>query len=121
MSKYALLVIFNMPFVLFGLLKAFTMYKSGILTRFSLLLRIVFWTIFGAGIIFAENIYDFLSRHDLSDTTPLSLAEVMLVTGVTFCLFLCLRLYSKLEITERRLTELHEALSIKLSSSRSKK
>ena len=121
MDKYTILIILNLPFVLFGLLKAYTMYRAGILSRFSLLLRICFWAGTGLCIIFSKFIYSFLQGHNLTDSPALSLADVLLVTGVNFSLFLCLRLYSKLEQTERRVTELQEKLSIKLSNPAAKR
>jgi hypothetical protein len=104
-----------MPFVIFGLINAFILYRDSSLGRFSLFIRIVFWTLIALGLIFAQQVYNFLVRNDLTNSQPLSLADVVLVTGVNFCMFLSLRLYTRLEHTERRLTDLHEKLSIILS------
>jgi hypothetical protein len=115
MDKYTLLILLNMPFVIFGLINAFILYRDSSLGRFSLFIRIVFWTLIALGLIFAQQVYNFLVRNDLTNSQPLSLADVVLVTGVNFCMFLSLRLYTRLEHTERRLTDLHEKLSIILS------
>lgn len=121
MDKYTILIILNTPFVLFGLIKAFEMYKEEIIGRVGLLSRVLFWSIIFAGLIFAEQLYNFLFSNNLTDTTPLSLADVMLVTGVMFSLFLCIRLYAKIDILERRFTELHEELSIELANGEKKR
>lgn len=115
MSKYLILAIFNLPFVIFGIISAVARYKESSLGRFSLALRLVFWISIGAGIIFAQQIYDFLVSNDLTNSTPMSLADVVLVTGVNFCLFLTIRVYTRLDHTERRLSDLQEKLSIILS------
>lgn len=115
MDKYTILILLNMPFVIFGLLSAFGRFKDGLLGRMSLLLRLLFWGGIAAGIIFAENLYDFLVGKNLTDSPPLSLADVILVTGVSFCFFLSLRIYNRIDQMERRQTELQERLSIILS------
>lgn len=115
MDKYTLLILLNLPFVLFGYLRAVTMYKMGSLQRIGYLLRLLFWSFILLGLVFAEQIYDFARTRNLSDTQPMSLADVMLVTGVIFSLSLCLRLYAKIEQLEKRTSDLHEKLSIQRS------
>lgn len=115
MDKYLLLIILNIPFVIFGIVSAVVRYKEGRWGRLSLILRLLFWIGVGSGIVFAKNMYDFLVGNNLTNSPPLSLADVILVTGVSLCLFLCIRLYSKADQTEHKLSELQERLSIILS------
>ena len=115
MDKYRLLMVLNTPIVLYGLVKAYGSYKNGNIRKVGLIVRTLFWLGVLAGLWFAREIYDFLVVRGLTDSTPLSIADVVLVTGIGFCLFLILRLYSKIDTQERRVTELHELLSIKLS------
>lgn len=119
MDKYTLLVILNLPFVLFGLLKAYIAYKKGSLSQSSTALRVGFWLTIALGLFLARYIYEFLYSRGLTDSQPLSIADVVLVTGVVFCLFLNLRTYSKLELMERRFNTLHEKLSVKFSTTAS--
>src|SRR4051794_6424889 len=115
MSKYLILIVFNLPFVIFGILSALARYKESSLGRLSLIIRLIFWIGIGAGIIFAQQIYNYLIHNDLTNSQPLSLADVVLVTGVSFCFFLLIRVYARLDHTERRLSDLQEKLSIQLS------
>jgi hypothetical protein len=115
MDKYALLIILNTPVVIYGVAKAFGSYKKGRIKKVGLGLRLAFWGLILAGLVFAEELYNFLVVRGLTDSSPLSIADVVVVTGLSFCLFLILRLYSKLDTSERRFTELHERLSIELS------
>ncbi len=115
MDKYTLLVILNAPFIIFGLLKAYVSYNSKIIKLGSFLLRILFWAFITFGLVFANNIYDYLIRNRLTDSGPLTIADVVQITGIIFCLSLILRLYSKLEATERQLVKLHQELSLRLS------
>lgn len=115
MDKYTILILLNAPFVLFGVIKAIGAFRKGNLSPASLLVRLGFWLCVAMGLVFAEEIYYFLVVRGLTDSTPLSIADVILVTGISFCLFLIIRLYSKIEAQERRLADLHEKISIKLS------
>ena len=115
MSKYTLLLILNIPFVLFGLYKVLMLYRTKKIGVFHFVIRLGFW--FGVLAILgtAQSIYEYLYSHGLTDSTPLSIADVLLVTGVLACLTLVLRLYSKLDKLENRLSLLHEQLSIEMS------
>ena len=117
MDKYTILILLNTPFVIFGVIKAFVMYKEQIIQRFGLLIRIIFWVMIFCGLIFAQSLYNFLFSNHLTDTTPLSLADVILVTGVMLSLSLCIRLYAKIDTLEKRVSDLHEEISILLSKS----
>lgn len=114
MDKYALLIVLNMPFVVYGLAKAIAMFKKGTINRAGFAARALFWLAIGCGLIFARQIFAFLVANQLTDTTTLSLADVVLATGIVFCLFLIIRIYAKTDAAERRLDELHERLSILL-------
>ena len=115
MDKYRLLMILNTPLVLYGIVMAYNSRKKGNIRSVGFALRTLFWLAVLGGLWFAREIYDFLVVRGLTDSTPLSIADVVLVTGLSFCLFLILRLYSMIDSQERQFTALHEALSIELS------
>jgi hypothetical protein len=66
-------------------------------------------------LIFAHSIYDYLFAHGLTDSSPLSLPDVVLATGVMLAVSLCVRLYAKVDAMEKRISDLHEKLSIYIS------
>lgn len=115
MDKYTILILLNLPFVLFGLLKAVVFYKEGVYGRLAFAIRVVFWLIIILGLFFAQDIYTYLVSQNLTDSAPISLADVVLVTGINLCLFLSIRLYSRVEQLEAKLFEMQEKLSIELS------
>lgn len=118
MDKYQLLFVLNIPFVFFGLLKALMAYRTRSLDRLTFTLRILFWIFIFFVLIFAHTIYDYLYRHGLTDSSPLSLPDVVLATGIMLCLSLCVRLYAKVDAMDKRLSDLHEKLSIMHSEGR---
>lgn len=115
MDKYTLLVILNTPFIIFGILRAFVAYQKKNIKLTGLVGRIIFWVAIFLCLLFAQGIYDFLVVRHLTDSSPLSIIDVITVTGIIFCLSLILRLYAKQDDTERTLTQLQQELSIVLS------
>lgn len=118
MDKYTILLLLNLPFVLFGILKVVMLYRTKSLSRGGFIVRLVFWLIILGGLVFAHGLYNYLNSHGLTDSTPLSLADVVLTTGVTLCLTLSFRLYAKNDALEKRLSDLHEKLSVLTSVDR---
>jgi len=112
MDKYVLLFILNVPFVIFGVLKAVMVYRTKSVDRLTFALRMLFWLLILLVLIFSHGIYNYLFDHGLTDSTPLSLPDVVLATGVMICLSLCVRLYSKVDAMDKRISDLHEKLSI---------
>jgi hypothetical protein len=112
MDKYTLLIILNLPFILFGVVRAAEMHHKKLISKVGLINRLVFWTLILAGLVLFEQIYEYLIMENLTDSAPLSIMEVMLVTAVIFLFSISLRLYSKTDELEKQLTDLHEKLSI---------
>lgn len=116
MNKYNLLILLNMPFVIFGIFKTYSLHASGSLSRLAYSVRMVFWIILGVCILFTKQIYSFLVYRSLTDSLPPTLLDVSEITGLVLCASVCLRLYSRLDSTEKRLSDMHERLSIELST-----
>ena len=117
MDKNTLLVILNLPFVLFGYTKAVVLYGTSKISWASLILRLIFWSLIMAGLILAQPIYSHLSDVGLTNSTPLTLFDVIEVTGIIFCLTLIMRLYTRTYDQEQRLALLHCNLSLDSSAS----
>lgn len=115
MSRYAILVILNTPFIVAGILNALIAYKLSKISKHRFALQIVFWLIIFTGLIAAEPIYRFLFSNNLTATEPLSLFDVLQVTGIIAVFFMANRTRTKLYTLERRVQDLHQELSIKLS------
>ncbi|HWZ65806.1 MAG TPA: hypothetical protein VNX65_03335 [Patescibacteria group bacterium] len=116
MNKYNILILLNMPFVIFGLFKTYSLFANGSLSRLAYTIRTVFWLVVAVGILFVKPIYSFLVYQSLTDSPPPNLLDIAEITGIVLCVTVCFRLYSKLESAEKRLSDLHERLSIELST-----
>lgn len=115
MSRYLILIILNVPLILTGILGAVVSFKLGHIGQRRLLLRLGLWTSILLGLVFAEPIYIFLFSRHLTDTEPLSLFDVIQITGIILTLFIANRAYIKAEVSERKIQDLHQELSIRIA------
>lgn len=116
MSRYVILIILNTPLVIAGVLDAVVSYKLQRSSRRRFIFRLAVWTIIFAGLLFTQSIYDFLFSNQLTETEPLSLFDVIQITGIIFTFFIANQAYTKVDILERRVQDLHQELSIQLSN-----
>lgn len=116
MSRYLLLFLLNLPFILAGLLGAITQFKLGKTSKRRAIVQITLWFTILLGLAVAEPLYVWLYNHDFTDTEPLSLFDVIQITAIVITFYIANRTRAQLELTERRLNDLHQELSIKLSS-----
>jgi len=108
-------LILNTPLVLAGLSIALVDYKLDKTTNKKFAVQVIIWLIIFSGIASAKFIYEFLFSNHLTQTEPLSLFDVIEITGIIFVLFIANRSRIKLEALERRVQDLHQELSIQLS------
>lgn len=118
MSRYAILVILNTPLIIAGILNAMVAYKLGRISKRRLIFRVILWTSIFLGLLFAESIYTFLFSNHLTQTEPLSLFDVIQITGILFAFFIANQAYIKADLLERRTQDLHQELSIRMASSK---
>ena len=121
MSRYLILVILNVPLIMAGILSAVVAYRLKKSSRKRFTFRILLWLAILLGLLLSEPIYNFLFSNQLTTTEPLSLFDVIQITGIIFTLFVANRAYSKAEYLENRLQSMHRDLSIRLSEENSKK
>ena len=115
MSRYILLLLLNIPFITAALVSTFVGFKLNKVSKRRFIFTMLFWIVILIGLAFAEQIYGFLFSNNLTNTEPLSLFDVIQITAIVTLLYLVARLRSRVDTIERRLIDLHQELSIKLS------
>jgi len=115
MSRYLLLLLLNLPFIIFGIVGAITQYKLGRSSHRRLAAAIAVWLSILVALLVAQPLYEYLYSNELTQTEPLSLFDVMQITAIVLVFYIANRTRNKLEATERRLNDLHQELSILLS------
>lgn len=115
MSRYLLLVILNAPLILAGVISSLVSFKLRRLTKSQFVLRIALWAVILLGLISAHFIYQFLFTNNLTQTEPLSLFDVIQITGIVLLFYVVSRYRTRIDALERRLQDLHRELSVRLS------
>lgn len=115
MSRYLLLVLINLPVILAGIISITVKFKTKKISKTRFIMRTILWIFILALLCLAYPIYTFLVGRDLTVSEPLSLFDVLQLTGIIYLLAICFSLQSRIEKQERRLQDLHQELSIKLS------
>lgn len=114
MSKYLLLVLINAPIVLIGVVRAVTRYKTkpARISKNKAVVETVFWLAIGIGLSFVEPLYNTLIQHNLTDSPPMSLFDVVLLTLFVFCLLMIVETNEELTALKKIVTRIHEKLAI---------
>jgi hypothetical protein len=121
MSRYLLLLLLNLPFVMMAILSAVTQYKLNRITRKKMSIRVILWLVVVIGLALAQPFYEWLITHNLTDTEPLSLFDVIQITAIVIVFYITNRMRAKVEMFEKRTQDLHQELSIRLSQMDPKK
>lgn len=116
MSRYLILFLLNAPLVIAGLLNTVVSYKLNKLGRSRFIFRLFLWVGILSGLVFAKPIYTFLFSNNLTESEPLSLFDVIQITGIVLTYYVASHALSKVDSLERRVNDLHQELSIRLSS-----
>ena len=116
MSRYVLLLLVNLPFVILAITSIITRYKMKRITKRRASIQLLMWLVLLFGLAIAEPAYHWLFAHDLTATDSLSLFDVVQITAIVFLLYTVNGLSSRIDQTEKRLNDLHQELSIRLST-----
>ncbi|MCA9343219.1 hypothetical protein KC950_04380 [Candidatus Saccharibacteria bacterium] len=115
MSRYLILVLLNLPLIITAIVGAFVSYKLNNTSKRRLIIKTIFWVVILLCLVFAQNIYTYLYNEGLTQTEPLSLFDVLQITGIIYIFYVVNRLFVKVDVLEKRVQDLHQELSIILS------
>lgn len=112
MSRYLLLVIINLPLLLVGIIGAFTSYNTRRISKKRCVVEVLFWIAVGVGLIFVEPIYNILVHNNLTNSTPMSLFDMVLLTLILFCLLLIKSANERTARLHKTISRMHENIAI---------
>ena len=113
--RYLILVLLNVPIILIALLNIITRYKLGKASARRFRRQLLLWLVILIILIGSFPIYNLLSGRPVLDSRTLSFFDIAEVTVIIFLFYVVNNLIRKLDQTERRLRDLHQEISIKLS------
>jgi hypothetical protein len=112
MSRYLLLFLLNIPFVIAGILSVVVSYKMNRSTKKRLISQLILWLVVLAGLIGAQPLYEWLFSHNLTVSEPLSVFDVIQITAIVIVFYIANRSAAKVVALEKRMQDLHQELSI---------
>jgi glucan phosphoethanolaminetransferase (alkaline phosphatase superfamily) len=112
MSRFLLLILINLPIILVGIISAITDYKTKRSSKRKYIAEVTLWLLIGVGLVFIEPIYNTLIRYNLTNSTPMSLFDIVLLTLVLLCLFLIKQTNEKNMQLANKVARMHENLAI---------
>ena len=115
MSRYLLLFLLNLPFIMAAILGIITQFKLNKISRRRFVVQLGLWCAALVGLALAQPIYAWLFNNKLTDTEPLSLFDVVQITGIIIVLYVANRARAKADSLEKKFKDLQQELSIKLS------
>jgi len=118
MSRYLLLFLLNLPLILLAILGAITQFKLKRITKSRLIAQIIIWILLMIGLASSEYLYNWLFAHKMTQTEPLSLFDVIQITAIIIVFYIANHSRTKIESLEKRIQDLHQELSIKLSDTK---
>lgn len=111
-SKYALLVLVNVPLLTIGIVGAITGYKTSRISKKRCVIEVVFWLLVGAVLLMVEPLYNTLIEHNLTKSAPMSIFDMVLLTLILFCLLLIKQANERTAALAKKLSRMHENLVI---------
>lgn len=113
--RYIILVLLNLPVIALALLNILTKYKLGRITKQRFTKQLVLWLIILVVLVGSFPIYNLIVGRPPLDSISLSAFDIVQTTAIVFLIYIVNDQRQKHEQTERRLRDLHQELSIKLS------
>lgn len=113
MSKYAILVLINLPLIIVGIIDAITDYKaSRNISKRRCIMQVLFWIFTGLALILVEPLYNTLIKANLTDSPALSLFDVALLTVVVLVIFGLMKMNEKVNVLNKKLSRIHERMAM---------
>lgn len=108
-------MLLNLPLIIGGIMGALIDFKTNKISKSKFWFLTGLWLVILGGLAVAEPFYTYLYSRNLTETESMSLFDVIQFTGIIYILFMANRSRIKADVLERRVQDLHQELSIKLS------
>ncbi len=113
--RYVILVLLNLPIILVALVNIVTQYKLKKVSPNRFRHQIILWLLIMIILIGSFPLYNALTGRPMLDSSELSLFDIAQTTIIIFLIYSINNQRQRQDQNERRLRELHQELSIRLS------
>lgn len=114
--RYVILVLLNLPVILLAFINIVTQFKLGKITIRRFHHQLTMWSTILIVLICSFPVYNYLSGRSILDSQDLSFFDVIEVTMIVYLIYVVNDHRRKIEQNERTIRDLHQELSIQLSS-----
>lgn len=114
--RYILLVALNLPAILMALVDIVTKYKLKKVSKRRFRHQIILWTIILVVLLSSFPVYNLLMGRPTLDSQELSFFDIAEITAIVYLIYVINNQRQKIERNEKMTRDLHQELSIKLSS-----
>ena len=113
--RYIILVLINLPIICLAVLNFLTKYKLGKISKERFIKQLLLWTILLVILVASFPVYNIMNGKSPLDSDDLSFFDIVQTTAVIILFYVINDQRQKIDYSERRLRDLHQELSIKLS------
>jgi len=114
--RYALLLLLTSPIVLMALLNILTQYKMKRISKPRFMHQFMLWILISTLLLASFPVYNLVNGKPLLDSSDLSLFDILQTTAIIYLIYIINNFRRKIEQNERTIRDLHQEISINLSS-----
>lgn len=119
--RYLVLILLNVPIILLALVNIVTQYKLNKVSQGHFRHQIIIWLGALVVVIGSFPLYNTLVGRAALDSHDLGLFDIIEVTAIIFLIYIVNNQRQRADQTEKRLRDLHQELSIRISQDEAKK
>ena len=113
--RYLILVLLNVPIILTALINIITQYKLRKVSTARFRHQLIIWLVIMVVLVGSFPRYNISLGHPPLDSSELSLFDILQTTAIILLFYIANTQRQRIDQNERRLRDLHQELSIRLS------
>jgi hypothetical protein len=117
--RYIILVLLNLPIIFLALLNIVTQHKLKKISDRRYHYQLLLWIVLLVVLIASFPIYNILTDNPVLDSKELSLFDIVQTTAIIYMIYIINRQRQKNDLNEKHVRDLHQELSIQLSTEKS--
>lgn len=114
-TKYNILILLTLPILILFLIRIYDNYKRKKISVRGLIILGGFWLLLTLGILFNQQIFNYFDTTKLTQSTPLSLYDVLQITAIILLIYLAFRQTFKIEELQNKLSKLNQEIALRNS------
>lgn len=114
--RYLILVLLNVPIILAALINIITQYKLRKVSTARFRHQLIIWMVIMVVLIGSFPLYNISIGRPPLDSSELSLFDILQTTAIILLFYIANNQRQRIDQNERRLRDLHQELSIRLSN-----